>query len=164
MLGAIIQHSTSFLSDERLTESVDGTQSPDQMTEEMLMKQFDELRGAFPIDVDMTESAPGSAGCKYEARVLDGIWAAAPYLHNGSVPTLTELLKAPKDRVMSYTPGPNYDIDAVGMAVDQTKFNHVIELTGCDDIDSGDSNCGHVYGTTLSDENKRALLEYLKSI
>ena len=38
-------------------------------------------------------------GGKYEARVLYGIWAAAPYLHNGSVPSLTELLKPAKDRV-----------------------------------------------------------------
>ncbi|WP_349770486.1 hypothetical protein [Bradyrhizobium barranii] len=33
----------------------------------------------------------------YEARVLQGIWAAAPYLHNGSVPTLAELLKPSGD-------------------------------------------------------------------
>ena len=38
-----------------------------------------------------------STGGTYEARVLYGIWAAAPYLHNGSVPSLAELLK-PADK------------------------------------------------------------------
>ncbi|WP_299848180.1 di-heme-cytochrome C peroxidase [uncultured Roseovarius sp.] len=164
VLGAIIQHSASFLSDERLAEARGNSESPDQMTDDQLLKEFDELRRAFPIDTDLTESAPGSAGCKYEARVLDGIWAAAPYLHNGSVPSLAELLKKPEDRVTAYTPGPNYDIEAVGMATQQTVFDHEIKLTGCDDNASGNSNCGHPYGTTLSEENKRALLEYLKSI
>lgn len=38
----------------------------------------------------------------YESRVLQGIWAAAPYLHNGSVPTLEELLKPAAERVESF--------------------------------------------------------------
>jgi hypothetical protein len=38
------------------------------------------------------ESPPPANGMAYEARVLCGVWAAAPYLHNGSVPNLKELL------------------------------------------------------------------------
>src|SRR5271163_2804050 len=45
----------------------------------------------------------------YEARVLYGIWAAAPYLHNGSVPTLTDLLKPAAERTASFKVGPAYD-------------------------------------------------------
>ena len=164
VLGAIIQHSTSFLSDDRLADVRRVTDTPDQSDDAKLLSSFDDLRRAFPIEGDAAGRLAGSTACRYEARVLDGIWAAAPYLHNGSVPTLTELLKKPADRVTAYTPGPNYDIDAVGMAVEQTRFDHVIELTGCDNNASGNSNCGHIYGTMLSDENKRALLEYLKSI
>ena len=161
VIGAIIQHSASFLSDDQMARPRSGGPSEG---EKELFDAFDDLRRAFPVEGDAAVALRSSPSCKYEARVLDGIWAAAPYLHNGSVPTLTELLKKPRNRVMSYTPGPNYDIEAVGMAVEQTKFDHVIELTGCDDKFSGNSNCGHPYGTTLSDDDKRALLEYLKSI
>ena len=55
----------------------------------------------------------------YEARVLQGIWATAPYLHNGSVPSLTELLKPAAQRVKQFKLGPAYDPDTVGLAVDR---------------------------------------------
>jgi hypothetical protein len=50
---------------------------------------------------------PASAdpGPAYESRVLRGIWATAPYLHNGSVPNLWELLKPAKERAMSFKVG-----------------------------------------------------------
>lgn len=164
VIGAIIQHSTSLFGNDRLADARRVSETETTADDTEFLKGFDDLRGAFPIAGEANARLTGSPECKYEARVLDGIWAAAPYLHNGSVPTLTELLKPAADRVMSFTPGPNYDIEAVGMATQQTRFSHVIELTGCDDNASGNSNCGHTFGTTLSDDNKRALLEYLKSI
>jgi hypothetical protein len=100
----------------------------------------------------------------YEARVLQGIWAAAPYLHNGSAPTLAELLKPPAERVTTFAIGPIYDRTNVGLAARQGRFSFLLHTTGCDDIDSGNSGCGHDFGTTLSDREKRALLEYLKSL
>ena len=45
----------------------------------------------------------------YEARVMQGIWAAAPYLHDGSVPTLAELLKPASERVKAFKVGHAYD-------------------------------------------------------
>lgn len=161
VLGAIIQHSLSFRSD---TES--ARMMADTDLEADIADQFKDLRGAFPLtqDLDAARAAAPDPGCAYEARVLDGIWAAAPYLHNGSVPTLADLLKKPEDRPMSYAAGPAYDLDAVGIAKEQTAFDQVIELTGCDDLTSGNSNCGHTFGTDLTDAQKRALLEYLKSI
>ncbi|WP_200859997.1 di-heme-cytochrome C peroxidase [Methyloferula stellata] len=97
----------------------------------------------------------------YEARVLQGIWAAAPYLHNGSVPSLTELLKPAGQRVKSFKIGPAYDTQAVGLAPDQAG-NFTLVTTGCEDRMSGNSNCGHEYGTQLPEDEKKALLEYLK--
>ena len=44
------------------------------------------------------------------------------------------------------------------------RLAHRPSATGCDDLNSGNSNCGHEYGTTLSAANKRALLEYLKAL
>ncbi len=53
---------------------------------------------------------------RYEARVLQGIWAAAPYLHNGSVASLDELLKPSDKRKKSFKVGPAYDHRTVGLA------------------------------------------------
>jgi hypothetical protein len=117
-----------------------------------------------------TAAAPGFAAAtlnkkfRYESRVMEGIWAAGPYLHNGSVPTLTELLTPDNQRVAQFMIGPAYDINKVGLAVQQTKFNYTLKTTDCSDRNSGDSRCGHNYGTSFSAADKRALLEYLKSL
>ncbi len=113
------------------------------------------LKGIYDLDADVGA---------YELRVLQGIWAAAPYLHNGSVPTLAQLLTPAAQRVASFPVGPNYDQTNIGLAATQTQFNYTFQATGCDDLNSGNSNCGHEYGTTLSAANKKALLEYLKTL
>ena len=127
-------------------------------------------RSAVPATAPRLEQA-GSSGTTaglefgaYESRVLEGVWAAAPYLHNGSVPTLAQLLTPPAQRVRSFRVGPNYDTKDIGLATHQTKFDYVLHATGCDDLNSGNSNCGHDFGTRLSPPNKRALLEYLKTL
>jgi hypothetical protein len=110
-----------------------------------------------------TELCGASAGPhQYESRVMQGIWAAAPYLHNGSVPTLADLLKKPEDRPSSFPLGRQYDRDLVGLDPNQPGTRR--ETTGCDQLDSGNSRCGHDFGTNLSDDEKLALLEYLKSV
>jgi len=118
--------------------------------------QMVSVKGAFRT------AAP--SGFVYESRVLQGIWAAAPYLHNGSVPTLAELLKPDTKRVSSFKVGPIYDIVQVGLAVEQRKFDYTLQTTDCSDRNSGNSRCGHNYGTGLPEEDKRALLEYLKTL
>jgi hypothetical protein len=109
----------------------------------------------------------GKAGpIKYESRVMHGIWATAPYLHNGSVPTLADLLKPPRHRPDKFEVGDRYDTALVGLARDQASGAQVRNTRGCDedDIRSGESRCGHDFGTDLSDSEKKALLEYLKAI
>ncbi len=100
----------------------------------------------------------------YEARVLKGIWAVAPYLHNGSVPTLAELLKPAASRVASFKVGTAYDIVNVGLAVTQPKFNYTLKTTDCTNRNSGNSRCGHEFGASFSAQEKTALIEYLKSL
>jgi hypothetical protein len=109
-------------------------------------------------------AAPPPSKGSYEARVMQGIWAAAPYLHNGSVPTLAELLKPAADRVKQFKVGSAYDTVNVGLAVEQTQFNNTMTTTDCSDLNSGNSRCGHEYGTHLSGQEKKALLEYLKTL
>ena len=166
VIGAIVQHSLGSYDDKMLDAAKAAAQTPDRADDMETLAPFTDLRGAFPTgdNAGLLKSMATDSSCAYEARVLDGIWAAAPYLHNGSVPTLAELLKSPDQRIASFTPGPSYDIESVGMAADQTVFDQVIQTTGCDDLASGNSRCGHDYGTNLSDADKAALLEYLKSI
>ena len=67
--------------------------------------------------------AASDAGAAYESRVLRGIWATAPYLHNGSVPNLWELLTPAKDRKPSFMVGSRlFDPKNVGYATDQSPF------------------------------------------
>jgi len=100
----------------------------------------------------------------YAARVLEGIWAAAPYLHNGSVPTLADLLTPAEQRPASFAVGDEYDPVRVGLARTQPRSAFVLHTTGCADRNSGNSRCGHDYGTRLSPEDKQALLEFLKRL
>jgi mono/diheme cytochrome c family protein len=98
----------------------------------------------------------------YVAPPLDGVWLNAPYLHNGSVPTLADLLEAPADRPRQFWRG--YDV------YDQTRGGFVSDGadarrlgTPLDVAQPGNGNGGHTYGTTLPANEKRALLEYLKT-
>jgi len=100
----------------------------------------------------------------YEARVLEGVWAAAPYLHNGSVPTLAELLKPANERVTKFKIGPAYDVVNIGLAIEQPSTDQFLNTTDCSQLDSGASHCGHEFGTNLSADEKKALLEYLKTL
>jgi cytochrome c553 len=100
----------------------------------------------------------------YEARVLRGIWAAAPYLHDGAVPTLADLLEPADRRPKSFAIGAQFDTARVGLAATQPPGTFVLQTTGCDDLASSRSVCGHEYGTHLPPEDKKALLEYLKTL
>jgi hypothetical protein len=105
----------------------------------------------------------------YKARPLNGIWAAAPYLHNGSIPNLYELL-SPKDREDKFWTG-NKQFDPVKVGHDVSKFEggYLYDVSK-----PGNSNKGHefrdgptgngVIGPALSKEDRWAVIEYLKSL
>jgi cytochrome c553 len=120
--------------------------------------ELNDLKATSSSSTSTTPSYP------YEARVLKGIWAVAPYLHNGSVPTLADLLKPAANRTASFKVGPAYDIVKVGLASTQTKFNYTLKTTDCTARNSGNSRCGHEYGTRFTAQEKTALIEYLKSL
>lgn len=95
----------------------------------------------------------------YKARPLNGIWATAPFLHNGSVPTLYDLLLAPDHRPKTFAVGRfEYDPKKVGYVTDGA-VPFVVDTSL-----EGNSNAGHEYGTTLTDAERWALVEYLKSL
>lgn len=99
----------------------------------------------------------------YKARPLEGIWATAPYLHNGSVPTLADLLKAPADRPQTFAVGTRtFDPKAVGYDTSPTAAGNRFVF---DTRLVGNSNKGHVYGVEgLTADQRTELLEYLKTL
>lgn len=98
----------------------------------------------------------------YANQPLDGIWARAPYLHNGSVPTLRDLLEAPEQRPRTFYRGYDvYDQERVGFVSDVGEEDGV-HFTFFDTTLPGNGNGGHVYGIDLQPEEKDALVEYLK--
>lgn len=162
--GTILQRIVNVADQVKKPNAADTGRTSDLLTQGVHAHsaRSQELKLAF---VNPDKLAAGEPPFKYEARVLHGIWAAAPYLHNGSVPTLADLLKPAVDRPKSFMVGPAYDPVNVGLATDQTAFNYTLKTTGCDQRTSGDSNCGHEFGTTtLTPEQKKALLEYLKTL
>jgi hypothetical protein len=102
----------------------------------------------------------------YANSPLDGLWLRAPYLHNGSVPTLRDLLEPSGRRPAKFYRGYDvYDQKNVGFVAE------VAEESGrkyflYDTAKPGNSNRGHEgerYGTELSSAEKEALVEYLKT-
>lgn len=99
----------------------------------------------------------------YVAGSLEGVWLRAPYLHNGSVPSLDALLQPSTSRPRRFWRGYDvYDVRGVGFVADGDEARHA--GTPYDTARPGNSNAGHSYGTTLRDEDKRALIEYLKTL
>jgi hypothetical protein len=99
----------------------------------------------------------------YTATPLDGIWLTAPYLHNGSVPTLTDLLEPADARPRKFWRGYDlYDSTRIGFITSGPDAERV--GTPLDVTQPGNSNVGHTYGTDLPPDQKIALLEYLKTL
>lgn len=96
----------------------------------------------------------------YKAEPLAGIWATAPYLHNGSIPNLYQLLLPPEQRRAAFYVGDNeYDPVRVGFESDRAPGRFHFDTTR-----AGNSNAGHDYGTRLTDSERWDLIEYLKTL
>lgn len=124
----------------------------------------------------------------YANMPLDGLWLRAPYLHNGSVPTLWDLLQPPDMRPKAFLRGHDvYDPVDMGFEsrparIDPARRDRLFcfvthaagawrcpssvpEMNGACSAGpcKGNGNQGHLYGTGLSDADKRALIEHLKT-
>ena len=106
----------------------------------------------------------------YVAPPLDGIWASAPYFHNGSVPTLWHVLHpAERPTVWRRTP-TGYDAARVGLEVEERadlpagKLRPAERRTYFDTRRPGKSAAGHDFADVLDEDQKRAVLEYLKTL
>ena len=109
----------------------------------------------------------------YQAPPLDGLWATAPYFHNGSAPTVWNVLDSqsrPKRFTRSYeTNEVDYDKVHLGWNIqdvpkDDIPSTSIERRKIYDTAEPGRSNGGHTYGNHLSDEERTELIEYLKTL
>jgi hypothetical protein len=135
----------------------------------VLAGQGDHKQSGAPSSPITTLAAGDAAGETYKARPLNGIWATGPYLHNGSVRTLYDLLLPASNRPTSFCVGSiTLDTANVGMANDCSMPNAYV-FNGTKD---GNRPMGHEYGTIydkrglppLTANQRVALVEYLKTL
>jgi mono/diheme cytochrome c family protein len=110
----------------------------------------------------------------YQAPPLDGVWATAPYLHNGSVPTVYHMLNSktrPKIFTRSYrTEEEDYDVRKLGWKItvlDQPADSRMPARERrkiYDTTQPGRSNAGHTFGDVLTEPERAAVIEYLKTL
>ena len=109
----------------------------------------------------------------YIAPNLWGVWARFPYLHNGSVANIEELLTEPENRtpyidLVDIGEAHRFDEDRLGATTNDVEQLSKRAAEGdrwvFDTTRKGFSNAGHDFGTDLSDSDKQALIEYLKTL
>ncbi len=115
--------------------------------------------------------APGAnENLGYRPHPLNGIWASPPYLHNGSVPNLYELLSPYEERsTVFFTGNREYDLERIGYQ--SGRFHGGFRY---DTRVEGNSNFGHLFqdggpgdgiiGPSLTPDDRRAIIEYLKTL
>jgi hypothetical protein len=105
----------------------------------------------------------------YKAAPRDGVWATPPFMHNGSVPNLYEMLIPAAQRTKKFYLGRDFDPVKVGVDTSGKSGTYLVDTTLI-----GSSNRGHsfenaplgngVIGPLLTEEERWAIVEYLKSI
>jgi len=119
-------------------------------------------------DFGRAENVSQPAG--YVPPPLDGVWASGPYFHNGSVPTLWHVLH-PSERPVVWTRrGDEFDQDRIGPVIEVYEATPEHVTAGWqrrqyfDTRGFGKRAAGHTFPEALSEEEKRAVLEYLKTL
>ena len=133
-------------------------------------QQVDWYNGSFYGKI--TRAVPDDPFPGYVPPPLDGIWATAPYLHNGSVPTVELLLNSktrPKYWKRVDFDDTNFDEDALGWPWEEVPYSQADASDGekahiYDTTYWSQGNGGHTFGDKLNDSKRRAVIEYLKTL
>jgi len=143
-----------------------------KITTQLLERALKQSGPFTPIEMaDMTGYAPSGTSApvqSYKAGPRDGVWATGPFLHNGSVPSIYELLSPAAERSKTFYVGRDFDPIKLGLDIAGNKEGYFFDTTRI-----GNSNAGHsfeatkgpgVVGPAFSESERFALIEYLKSI
>jgi hypothetical protein len=129
-------------------------------------KERDKFDGNMPNEIQ--------DGIAYKMRPLNGVWATPPYLHNGSVPTVHDLLSPVDERPKKFYLGNReYDPAKLGYKTDEFTNGFLFDTSI-----RGNANTGHefrkeyskdkeiqgVIGPALSGDDRKAIIEYLKTL
>jgi hypothetical protein len=145
-----------------------------QLVEKTVTRWYDGQTPPLPEEkrheMDGYRSNDAQSKIAYKARPLDGVWATPPYLHNGSVPTIEALLSPVAERPQKFWLG-NRIYDPVHLGYQSDKVTGGFEL---DTTKPGNHNTGHEFddgptrpgriGRKLSPDDRRALIEFLKTL
>jgi hypothetical protein len=154
------------------TVAIPAAQGLKQVTDAVIRRWYDDNRISpeMRLEMDGYRANDWRALAAYRARPLDGIWATAPYLHNGSVPSLYQLL-LPADRrdAVFFMGSRSFDPKHVGF--DTAPFEGAFRF---DTAIPGNTNRGHefrdgslgngVIGPALTEDERWELIEYLKTL
>jgi mono/diheme cytochrome c family protein len=119
----------------------------------------------------ITRAVPNDPFPGYMAPPLDGVWATAPYFHNGSVPTIALVLNS-KARPAVWKrvdlDGSHYDEQALGWPWEAPPYSQAAapqeQKFIYDASYWSQSNAGHTFGDALTDAERRSVIEYLKTL
>ena len=116
---------------------------------------------------------PAKEGAGYQAPPLDGLWATAPYFHNGCAPTVYHVLNSkvrPARFTRSYhTAAEDYDPVKLGCKYREVgppdpRLPAREQRKVYDTTQPGRGNGGHTFGDDLTEEQRMAVIEYLKTL
>jgi hypothetical protein len=97
---------------------------------------------------------------QYKARPLNGIWSTAPFLHNGSVPTVFEMISPAETRTRQFAVGSGeFDPVRVGLVTTASQGAFLFDTSL-----PGNRNTGHPFGNHLTDAQRWQVVEYLKTL
>jgi len=121
----------------------------------------------------LTDGFAAKASDGYQAPPLDGIWATAPFFHNGSVPTVYHVLNSalrPKRFTRSFrTAAEAYDTNHLGWTFTEVRStdsssSDIERRKVYDTSQPGRGNGGHIFGDHLTDAERGAIIEFLKTL
>ena len=164
VLGALIEHPLDTLAAANI--EFEGTLEESLKTTAKLNATIAQYLKEVAATAQLGSIADAKQGAKanvYKARPLNGIWATPPYLHNGSVPNLHELLLPQSQRSSEFYVG-NREFDPEKVGYVSTPSASDVPLFKFDTTLKGNSNQGHEYGVDLNDKQKSELLEFLKTL
>lgn len=135
-----------------------------EANQEKLVEYYRDLRKTIKavkngLDTTMA-AADAPPTLKYKAAPLAGIWATAPYLHNGSVPNLYELLLPASERSPTFFVGSR-EFDPVKVGFESVQAEGTTQF---DTSKPGNSNAGHDMYGEFTEEERWQLVEYMKSL
>jgi hypothetical protein len=141
---------------------------------DLVTPEFRRLVAASPLN-DLIKISPAYRRGYFAPR-LEGIWARFPYLHNGSVPNVLALLMPPEERPRVFSlkragERERFDEARLGLTLPDAQEESALLRRGAkgdrsvyDTRRHGHSAQGHAFGTGLSEDEKSALIEYLKTL